>query len=247
MNRQVIYAWLVHIFTASGIIPAFYAIIAVSEKNFLMAFVMLMIAHFIDGVDGTLARRARVTEVLPWMSGKMMDCIIDFSTYAIIPAYAMYMMGPEFWPSVPYVREVSIMLVLLVSTLYYGKEGMVSSDYYFIGFPVLWNWVAFYLYYIFSWGGWANVSLIWICAILHFVPIKFVYPSRTKRWMKLNLALFFTLMFACLFSMLVIEDVMVDFDHLLFTFRISAVVTLIYFIVLGLYITWDEEGVAVLE
>lgn len=152
MSSEKIFAWSVHAFTASGIIPAFFAIVAVGNQNFLLAFIMLMLAHFIDGVDGTLARKAKVTEVLPNMSGKMMDCIIDFSTYAIIPAYLLYL-APDFWPAVPYIKEISIMAVLLVSTLYYGKEGMVSSDYYFVGFPVLWNWVAFYLYYIFSWGG----------------------------------------------------------------------------------------------
>ena len=235
MNRSIVLAWCVHIFTASGIIPAFFAIVAITNQDYLMAFVMLMVAHFIDGVDGTLARRARVTEVLPNMSGKMMDCIIDFSTYAIIPAYAMYM-APDFWPSLPYLKELSIVAILMASTLYYGKEGMVSNDYYFVGFPVLWNWVAFYLYYIFELPVWGNVVFIWVCAVLHFVPIKYVYPSRTQKFMFLNVFLMFALMFTGLACMFILEDV-VDADSLLLPSRIACVGILLYFVCLGVFFT----------
>ena len=238
--KQVVYAWLVHVFTASGIIPAFFAIIAVSQQDYLMVFLMLMLAHFIDGVDGTLARRARVTEVLPWMSGKMMDCIIDFSTYVIIPAYAMYM-APGFWPDVPLVKEITIMLVLLVSTLYYGKEGMVSSDYYFVGFPVLWNWVAFYLYYVFILPVWLNVGLLWIFSILHFVPIKYVYPSRTSHLMPLNLTIFFLIVMSSLGVLLISEDVLL-WDRWLFPSKVASSLSLFYFVFLGLYISWKKKG-----
>jgi len=235
MNRERVLAWCVHIFTASGIVPAFFAIVAISEKDYLMAFLMLMVAHFIDGVDGTLARRARVTEVLPHMSGKMMDSVIDFSTYAIIPAYAMYM-APDFWPAIPYLKEASVVLILMVSTLYYGKEGMVSNDYYFVGFPVLWNWVAFYLYYIFEWNSWGNVALIWICAILHFVPFKYVYPSRSKELMHLNVSLMFVMLFSCLLTMLIAEKVIM-MEHLYVPSRIISIIILLYFIVVGLFFT----------
>ena len=52
MLASKIFAWFVHAFTASGIIPALYAIVAISEQDFLEAFLWLMLAHFIDGVDG---------------------------------------------------------------------------------------------------------------------------------------------------------------------------------------------------
>ena len=232
MLRSQIFAWFVHAFTASGIIPAFYAIVAISNQDFLTAFVMLMITHFIDGVDGTLARMARVQEVLPWMSGKMMDSVIDFSTYALIPAYALYM-APQLWPEIDMIRDITVCLVVLVSTLYYGKTGMVSNDYYFVGFPVLWNWVAFYLLYVFDWNPWMNIIFIWSCAILHFVPIKFLYPSRATSWKKTNLVLFFVLMFSCLGSMLVVEQVLTGLEAYLTAMRALSVCILIYFFGFG--------------
>lgn len=240
MKKEVVFAWAVHAFTASGIIPAFFAIVFLSQGNFLWAFIMLMVTHFIDGVDGTLARRARVQEVLPHMSGKMMDCIIDFATYAIIPVYAMYM-APHFWPDVAYVKEGALMLALLVSTLYYGKEGMVSSDHYFVGFPVLWNWVAFYLYYVFELSPWLNVAIICTCAVLHFVPIKYVYPSRAKEFLVFNLIVFFTLVFSNIFVMVIKEGV-IEGEGLLLVSRIIAMVTLFYLIAFGLYASWKTKG-----
>ena len=241
MLASKVFAWFVHAFTASGIIPALYAIVSISNLDFLSAFLWLMLAHFIDGVDGTLARMARVQEVLPWMSGKMMDSVIDFSTYALIPAYALYM-APSLWPEGDMIRHLTVCLVLLVSTLYYGKEGMVSDDFYFVGFPVLWNWVAFYLLYIFSWSPWMNIVFIWTCAILHFVPIKVLYPSRAKTWKKTNLVLFFVLMFSCLISMLVVEQKLPSFqDYLPFTRALAAII-LVYFFVFGIVSTMKEAN-----
>ena len=235
-----VFAWLVHAFTASGIIPALYAIVAISQLDFLSAFLWLMLAHFIDGVDGTLARMARVQEVLPWMSGKMMDSVIDFSTYALIPAYALFM-APNLWPNEGLIRHITVCVILLVSTLYYGKEGMVSDDYYFVGFPVLWNWVAFYLLYIFTWSQWMNIIFIWACAILHFVPIKVLYPSRAKTWKKTNLMLFFVLMFSCLISMLVVEEKLPSFQNYLFIARSLASALLVYFFGFGIASTLKES------
>lgn len=240
MLRSHLFAWFVHAFTASGIIPALYAIIAISEQDFLTAFLMLMLTHFIDGVDGTLARMARVQEVLPWMSGKMMDSVIDFSTYALIPAYALYM-APQLWPEIDGLRDITVCLVLIVSTLYYGKVGMVTDDYYFVGFPVLWNWVAFYVLYICTWDPWLNIVLIWTCAILHFVPIKVLYPSRATSWKKTNLVLFFVLMFSCLGTMLAVENVLPNLIDYVLLMRGLAVVILIYFFVFGVVSTMKDQ------
>jgi phosphatidylcholine synthase len=170
-------AWSVHLFTASGMLAGFMAILAISEKNWRLAMAWLLVALVIDGVDGTLARKLKVKEVLPNVNGKTFDYIIDFANYAIIPTYFFYQANlvPESW-NLP----ISF-LILIVSAIYYGKEGMVSDDYYFIGFPVMWNIVVFYLVFVFSLGKLENAAIIVVFSILHFVPIKFAYPSRTVR------------------------------------------------------------------
>ncbi|MCB0569871.1 MAG: hypothetical protein KDC66_08925 [Phaeodactylibacter sp.] len=178
-------AWGVHLFTASGVITVFMALLAVSKGSLREAMLWLVAAQFIDGVDGTLARRFRVTEVLPYMNGKNIDFVIDFASYAIIPAYMIYASGliGGWW------NLACALLILMVSAVYYGKEGMVSEDHYFVGFPVMWNMAAFYMLFVFQWGHWANVILVAALSILHFVPIKFAYPSRTLRWRWLSLGL----------------------------------------------------------
>ena len=170
-------AWSVHIFTASGLLTGFMAILAINEKDWRSAMFWLLAALVIDGIDGTFARMFRVKEVLPFMDGKTIDYVIDFATYAIIPAYFFYEaeLVTQDW------RLPLTFLILMVSALYYGKEGMVSADNYFVGFPVLWNMVVFYLIFVLSCSPLMNALLVVFFAMLHFVPIKFAYPSQASR------------------------------------------------------------------
>lgn len=193
---QKIAAISVHLFTSFGIVVGFWAILAVAHHQFKQAFIFLAICQFIDGVDGTFARLFNVKKVLPNFSGATIDYVIDFTTYAIIPAYLMY--EAAIVPS--YLNMYMVIAVLLTSAIYYGKEGMVSSDLYFVGFPVLWNIAAFYLVCVIpfhewfgSMGMYINFFVIILLCILHFVPIKFPYPSRTMqfRWLHLSNTLLF--------------------------------------------------------
>lgn len=171
-------AWLVHLFTASGLLAAFMAILAVDAGEFREAMLWLFLCLLIDGVDGTFARMFRVTEVLPHVKGQTIDYVIDFATYAIIPAYFFYSadMVPAPW------NLVLTFVILLVSALYYGLDGMVSEGMHFVGFPVLWNLVVLILYFILDFSPWPTAIFILFFAILHFIPIKFAYPSRARRF-----------------------------------------------------------------
>jgi phosphatidylcholine synthase len=150
------------------------AILAINDKNWRIAMAWLFVALVIDGIDGTFARKFKTKEVLPKINGKTMDYVIDFANYAIIPAYFFY--NAELVNSA-WNLPLSF-LILLVSVIYYGKEGMVSDDYYFVGFPVMWNVVVFFLIFVFSLNEFGNAAIIVIFSILHFVPVKFAYPSR---------------------------------------------------------------------
>lgn len=176
-------AWLVHIFTASGILTVFMALVETGVKDFRSAMLWLIAAQIIDGLDGTLARRYNVQEVLPKMSGKSIDFVIDFCGYAVVPAYMIYQAA-----LMPDATGLTMaLLIVLTSAIYYGKAGMVTNDLYFKGFPVMWNMVAFYLIFIFNFSASLNVALIVVFAIMQFVPIKFAYPSLTRRWMPATL------------------------------------------------------------
>ena len=61
------------------------------------------IALIVDGVDGTIARRVRVAELLPRWSGDVLDLVVDFITYVFVPAYAIAAGGllPDRWRCPP--------------------------------------------------------------------------------------------------------------------------------------------------
>jgi phosphatidylcholine synthase len=170
-------AWGVHLFTASGLLTGFMALVAVSAHQWREAMWWLIASLLIDGLDGTLARAAKVREVLPTFNGKNLDYVIDFATYAIIPTYFFFEAGlaegPWLW--------ICTFTMLIVSGFYYGKEGMVADDEYFVGFPVLWNLVVFFLLFVFDLPSWANTVFVLAFAVLHFIPIKYAYPSRARK------------------------------------------------------------------
>ena len=170
---QRILAWSVHIFTASGLLAGFMAILAINAKDWQAAMLWLLLCQFIDGIDGTFARLFRVKEVLPEMDGKTIDYVIIYQADLL----------EEPW------RLSSTFLILLVSAIYYGKDGMVSEDNYFVGFPVMWNAVVFFLVFVYDLSPHWNALVILFFAILHFVPIKFVYPSRGRRYRWLTLVI----------------------------------------------------------
>ena len=60
----LIIAWSIHIFTALGVICGFQALLSALDKEFNSAILWLALALFIDGVDGSLARKYKVKEVI---------------------------------------------------------------------------------------------------------------------------------------------------------------------------------------
>lgn len=177
-------AWLVHIFTMTGLALATLATLALIEGRIDFMWLYLGLAMLIDGVDGTLARKARVKEVLPWFDGGILDILIDYITWTFIPAIFMYIhlpMGPK-----P-LAGILIVLVLTSSTLCYANEHWKSVDYYFYGFPAAWNIVAVILY-ILQLSAPSNIAIVSLFIVLTIVPSYWTHPFRVKRFMAVNIA-----------------------------------------------------------
>lgn len=223
-------AWSVHLLTSSGLVAGFMAILAVQEHDWRTAMFWLIIALVIDGIDGTFARLFRAQEVLPYMDGRTIDYVIDFATYAIIPAYMFYeaLLVPEVW-NLPLT-----IIILLVSALYYGKQGMVSTDNYFVGFPVMWNMVLYYYLFVTEYEPMTYVVLTIIFAVLHFVPVKFVYPSQNDRF-KIP-TIINTVFFIGTLALLVFY-----YPEKPFWLIVCAYLTAGYYAVMAVYNTWIEE------
>ena len=81
VSPPIVAAFAVHVFTACGAACALLALIAAMGGDWTQMFFWLGLATIIDGVDGTLARRLRVAELLPRWSGDVLDFVVDFTTY----------------------------------------------------------------------------------------------------------------------------------------------------------------------
>src|SRR5262245_47965557 len=86
-------AALVHLFTGHGAVCALLATHAVIDGAWETAFAWLGVPLFIDGIDGTLARKAKVQVWLPRFSGERLDLVIDYLTYVVVPALALLQAG----------------------------------------------------------------------------------------------------------------------------------------------------------
>src|SRR6201988_761492 len=170
---QIAAAYAVHVFTACGAGCALLALIAAVNSNWPIMFLWLGVALCIDGIDGTFARRLQVAKLLPRLSGDVLDLVVDILNYVFVPAYALAASG-----LLPKPAAVPLGLLIVVSgALYFADRLMKTSDYYFRGFPAIWNVAAFYLF-ILKPEPWAGAGAIVALAVLTFVPFHVVHPFR---------------------------------------------------------------------
>jgi phosphatidylcholine synthase len=179
-------AFSVHLLTASGSFLAFLGVVAAAEHRFVDMFWWLGLALLVDGIDGPIARKVRVKEVLPNWSGDTLDNIIDYVTYVLLPAFALYQSGMigEPW------SFVAAGAIVVSSAIYYADMGMKTEEYFFSGFPVVWNMVIFTLFVIDATAPVA-LTIVLVSVFLTFLPINFLHPVRVKRLRPLNLAVGF--------------------------------------------------------
>lgn len=181
LNKRVL-AWSVHLFTASGAVVGLLTIFAIMDHHWLAAILWMSLAIIIDGLDGTLARRFQVKGVTPNFDGALLDNIIDYFTYAVIPALFIYEAGllPESW------SLFGASVIVLTSGYQFCQMDAKTADHFFKGFPSYWNVLAYYLLLL-EFNLWTNLVIILVCGFLVFVPIKFIYPSRMSRFQKMTL------------------------------------------------------------
>ena len=174
---MVFAAWLVHLYTASGLVLAFLAARAFIEFDYRTGFFCLWVQVFVDATDGLLARRLRVRERIPWFDGAKLDDITDYVAYVFVPALFVWRgaVVPNAW-------VLPVVAAMLLSSAYgFNRTDAKTSDHFFTGFPSYWNVVTFYLL-VARWPSEVNAAILAVFALLVFVPIRYVYPSRTPAW-----------------------------------------------------------------
>ena len=184
MNK--LFALFIHLLTSLGIVAGFFALLSVLSDEIVEAFLWLCLAFFIDGVDGPLARRFKVKEVSPNIKGEVLDYIVDYFNYVIVPTLIIYQ-----FDMVPQSSELLIIPIILIASCYtFANSNLKTLDNYFIGFPAIWNVVVLYIY-ILDTSQIFNLLILIIFSFLTFVPLKYVHPFRVQNWRPLTLVMTF--------------------------------------------------------
>ena len=180
-------AWAVHAYTASGALMGLAGVLAVVAGDLRLAFIWMFVATFVDGTDGVLSRMVNVKAHTPNFDGARLDDIVDYLTFVFLPAFLLVMAG-----LVP--REIAFVVAgaMLMSSAYgfaAGDAKAVGADEaFFTGFPSYWNIVALYLA-VMGLSPWINAAIVIGLALMVFVRIGYVYPSRTPTLKTLTLGL----------------------------------------------------------
>lgn len=165
--------WLVHIFTASGACIGLLALLAIYQHHLLNALWLMGAAIVIDAVDGMFARLVQIKRVVPEIDGALLDNIVDFFNYTLVPCF--FLLVTDVLPD--HCRVLSVMAVTFSSAYQFTQVDAKTRDHFFKGFPSYWNIAVFYLFFL-QMHPVTNMAILLLLAALSFVPIKYVYPSR---------------------------------------------------------------------
>jgi phosphatidylcholine synthase len=175
-------AFAVHILTALGAGFALMALLEAVRGHWPGMFGWLGVALLADALDGPLARRLRVAQVLPNWSGDTLDLVVDFTTYVFVPAYAIAASGFL----VPHLAPFLGIAVVVSGALYFADLRMKTDDNHFRGFPTLWNVAAFYLFLLRP-SPWTASLAIALLVVATFLPIHVMHPVRVERFRAFNI------------------------------------------------------------
>ncbi|TMA34460.1 MAG: CDP-diacylglycerol O-phosphatidyltransferase [Deltaproteobacteria bacterium] len=167
-------AWSVHLFTASGAVLGVFALWEIGRGGFARAAIYMLAALAIDAVDGTLARRVDVAERLPRIDGRTLDDVVDYLNYGIVPVVFLLQLGAFAHWSV-------VVLPVLAASYGFAQVDVKTEDDFFLGWPSYWNVVALYVWLL-DLSPAAASAWVALFSALTFVPLKYIYPSKMRRW-----------------------------------------------------------------
>ena len=184
---RIIAAWGVHLFTATGAVWGLLGILAIFEAKWKMMIIYMIVAMLVDGFDGMLARWADVKKYANGIDGALLDNILDYLNYVFVPAIFL-IKAPDVLPNgFQYPIAFGILLTSAYQFTQVDAKTDESNEYFFKGFPCYWNVVVLYML-VMQLNPWLNLAFLAAFNILIFIPVKYVYPTRSTRMKKVTLA-----------------------------------------------------------
>ena len=200
------FAWAVHVFTSMGIVATFLGLLSVLDGSPRAAIGWLTVAMIIDGLDGPIARKYRISQVIPHIDGNSLDLMIDYSACVVAPALFLHRFLLH--------RHDNTSLVLvgliLVSSLYLmSNKDIQTKDAYFRGFPAMWNLVIACLFALQSPPVVTKVVVITL-VVFTFIPVKFIHPIRVKDFRLITIPVLVVWLAAQLYVVWILDDETAD-------------------------------------
>ena len=170
---RVAAAWGVHLFTATGAVWGLLSILAIFEGDYRKMIFWIVIAVLVDALDGALARLADVKKYANGIDGALLDNILDYLNYVLVPA--LFIIKADIIPE--NLRLLGACSILLTSAYQFTQVDAKTDTHEFKGFPSYWNVAVLYML-LMRLPAWVNFSLLMALNVLVFIPIKYIYPSR---------------------------------------------------------------------
>ena len=218
----------VHLYTATGSVLALLMVHYSYRGEVETVLWLFLAAMVVDGTDGMLARRFHVKRVMPSFDGALLDNIVDYMTYTLAPMALLWSNG--YLPA-GVLGGILACAPLLASCYQFCRSDAKTDDHFFLGFPSYWNILAFYVIAT-GLGTTVTAWMIVVLVILVFVPIKYVYPSRTEPMWQLTFLL--TGLWFVAYAAIVAG--LPDPNELVVA---ASVGYLLYYTALSLYLTWQ--------
>ncbi len=175
INNKITYmlGWGVHLLTASAGVFCLLALYFIHIHLWINAFWALTVCLIIDAIDGTLARKFHVKTNIPQIDGTLLDNLIDFVAYVIVPAFFIITkkLFPEGW------NFPCAAMIIIASSYQFTQIDAKTKDNFFKGFPCYWNFTVFYMLVV-DGTKLFNLSMMFFLLTLVFIPIKYIYLSR---------------------------------------------------------------------
>jgi phosphatidylcholine synthase len=188
LNRRIM-GWAVHFYTSLGLPINLFSLWALTQGDCRLFFCLNLLAVLVDATDGFMARKLNLKSLIPYFDGAKLDDLIDYLTFTFLPIASLYYL--KLVPS----SYTWLLCVALMSSAYGFCQTHAKTEDAFVGFPSYWNLVAYY-FFLMQPPMWLIIVITLLFSVMTFMPIHFIYPTRTKMWMKTTLigSLFYVLL-----------------------------------------------------
>jgi len=163
--RQLI-CWLIHLLTVSSVILGLWAIQCFMKNQMSLAFILILATIIIDSIDGPLARLFDVRRYTPNMDGALLDNIVDYFTWVLVPCLLL-ITHPLF--SLTTTIFLTMAIVIAAGYQFCCKDAKVAGQY-FKRYPSAWSGCVLAMYLI-HWPKELILLILCIFVLCSFIPV----------------------------------------------------------------------------